>query len=128
VLGAMSATPERFSDRDLRFLKAVARWIGLMTHRTELFEAQTREAFDRDRLEAGEELARLTPRQRDVAACIAEGLNNEEIAERLGITQGTAANHIEHMLDRLGLRSRTQIAVWAVERGLYCSGQQHEND
>jgi DNA-binding CsgD family transcriptional regulator len=83
---------------------------------------------ERGRLDAGEELARLTPRQRDVATCIAEGLSNEEIAERLGITPGTAANHIVQMLDRLGLRSRTQIAVWAVERGLYRSGQEREDD
>jgi two-component system, OmpR family, sensor kinase len=128
VLGAMTAAPDHFSDRDLRFLEAVAGWIGLVTHRAELFEAQFRESFERGRLEAGEELARLTPRQRDVAACIAEGLSNEEIAERLGITQGTAANHIEHMLQRLGLRTRTQIAVWAVERGLYRSGQEREDD
>jgi DNA-binding CsgD family transcriptional regulator len=128
VLGAMAATPEHFAERDLRFLEAVAGWIGLVTHRAELFEATTREAFERGRLHAGEELARLTLRQREVAACIAEGLSNEEIAERLSITHGTAANHIEHMLQRLGLRSRTQIAVWAVERGLYRSSQRREGD
>jgi DNA-binding CsgD family transcriptional regulator len=128
VLGAMTAAPDHFSDRDLRFLEAVAGWIGLVTHRAELFEAQFRESFERGRLEAGEELARLTPRQRDVATCIAEGLSNEELAKRLGITDGTAANHIEHILNRLGLRNRTQIAVWAVERGLYRSSQQREDD
>jgi DNA-binding CsgD family transcriptional regulator len=128
VLSTMAATTEQFSERDLRFLEAVAGWIGLVTHRAELFEAHTREAFERGRLEAGEELARLTPRQREIATCIAEGLSNEAIAERLGITSGTSANHIAEMLDRLGLRSRTQIAVWAVERGLYRSSQQQEDD
>jgi DNA-binding NarL/FixJ family response regulator len=67
---------------------------------------------------------RLTPRQRDVAICIAEGLSNESTAQRLGITSGTTANHIEHILDRLRLRTRTQIAVWAAARGLYRSGQE----
>ena len=128
VLAVVSAEPERFSTRDLRFLEAVAGWIGLVTHRAELFETRAREAFERGRLEAGDELARLTPRQRDVAVCIAEGLSNEEIAERLSITLGTAANHVEHTLRRLGLRSRTQIAVWAVERGLYRSGQEREDE
>jgi two-component system OmpR family sensor kinase len=128
VLAVVAAEPARFSARDLRFLEAVAGWIGLVTPRAELFEAHTREAFERGRLDAVEELARLTPRQRDVATCIAEGLSNEELAERLGITPGTTANHIEHVLQRLGLRNRTQIAVWAVERGLYRSGRQREDD
>jgi DNA-binding NarL/FixJ family response regulator len=66
----------------------------------------------------------LTPRQRDVATGIAEGLSNEELADRLGITPGTAANHVEHILGRLRFKSRSQIAVWAVERGLYRSGQE----
>jgi DNA-binding NarL/FixJ family response regulator len=66
----------------------------------------------------------LTPRQRDVALGVAEGLSNEVIAARLGITLGTAANHVEHIRGRLGFKSRTQIAVWAVERGLYRSGQE----
>jgi two-component system, OmpR family, sensor kinase len=128
VLAVMSAEPERFSNRDLRFLEAVAGWIGLVTHRAELFEAHTRETFERGRRDAGEEVAQLTPRQRDVAVCLAEGLSNEELADRLGITPGTAANHIEHILDRLGFKRRTQIAVWAVERGLYRSGQEHQDE
>jgi DNA-binding NarL/FixJ family response regulator len=68
-------------------------------------------------------LSRLTRRQRDVATCVAEGLTNELIATRLGIKGGTAANHVEHIRGRLGFTSRSQIAVWAVERGLYRSGQ-----
>ena len=50
------------------------------------------------------------------------------IAQRLTITEGTAANHIEQILRRLGLTSRTQIAVWAVERGLYRSDQEEPAD
>ena len=63
--------------------------------------------------------SRLTRRQQEVAACIAQGLSNEQIAERLVLASGTAANHVEHILRRLGLRSRTEVAVWAVERGLF---------
>jgi DNA-binding CsgD family transcriptional regulator len=126
VLQADATAPEHFTARDLRFLQAVAAWIGMVTERAELFERGLAQALQQGRLLAGEEVARLTPRQREVAVCIAEGLSNEELAERLSITPGTAANHVEHMLDRLGLRSRTQIAVWAVERGLYRAGQQRE--
>jgi DNA-binding CsgD family transcriptional regulator len=127
VLAVVSAEPERFSTRDLRFLEAAAGWIGLVTHRAELFEARTREVFEQGRLDAGNDVARLTPRQRDVAACIAEGLSNEELADRLRITPGTAANHTAQVLARLGLRTRTQIAVWAVERGLYRSQQERDD-
>ena len=45
------------------------------------------------------------------------GLSNEEIAERLRLVPGTVANPVEAILQRLGLRNRTQIGVWAVERG-----------
>jgi len=62
--------------------------------------------------------AALTSREREVAALIAEGLTNAQIARRLVITPGTASDHVYHILRRLHLRRRTQIAVWAVERGL----------
>ncbi len=78
-------------------------------------------AFERGRQAGREEVARLTRRQQEVAACIAEGLTNDQIAERLVITTGTAANHVEGILRRLGFRSRTQLGVWAAERGLYRS-------
>jgi DNA-binding CsgD family transcriptional regulator len=60
----------------------------------------------------------LTPREREVAVLIARGLTNTQIAEALVITRGTAANHVAHILGRLGLRSRTQVAIWAVHNGL----------
>jgi DNA-binding CsgD family transcriptional regulator len=126
VLQADATEPDRFTERDLRFLQAVAGWIGMVTHRAELFERNTTEAVQRGRIQAGDELARLTPRQRELAAWVAAGLGNEEIAERLSVTPGTVANHLEHILRRLDLRNRTQIAVWAVERGLYRSGQEQD--
>ena len=66
-------------------------------------------------------LGLLTARQREVAALIAEGLSNAEIDERLVLVEGTVANHLETILDRLGSKNRTQVAVWAVEHGLYRS-------
>ena len=62
--------------------------------------------------------APLSPRQVDVAVLIADGLTNEQIARRLALTPGTVGNHVEHILRRLDLRSRTQVGVWAVRRGL----------
>ncbi len=58
---------------------------------------------------------------REVVALIAAGLTNREIGARLTITERTVMRHVEHILARLELRSRTQIAVWAVTRGL-CAG------
>jgi len=63
----------------------------------------------------------ITRRQRDVAILIARGLSSAEIARQLTLTPGTVANHVENILRRLTLRSRTSIAVWAVEQGLYLS-------
>jgi predicted ATPase/DNA-binding NarL/FixJ family response regulator len=60
----------------------------------------------------------LTPRQREVAVLIAQGLTNRQIAERLVVTERAAAAHVENILDKLGASSRAQIAVWASEHGL----------
>ena len=57
----------------------------------------------------------LTPREREVAALIAEGLSNRQIGERMLITRRTAAAHVEHILDKLALTSRTQVGIWAAE-------------
>jgi DNA-binding CsgD family transcriptional regulator len=62
--------------------------------------------------------AGLTPREREVAGLIAQGRTNRQIAEALVITQGTAANHVVHILNKLGFSSRTRIAAWAVAQGL----------
>jgi pimeloyl-ACP methyl ester carboxylesterase len=54
----------------------------------------------------------LTPRQREVAALVAEGRTNREIGERLGIDERSAEGHVERIRLRLGFTSRAQIAAW----------------
>src|ERR1041384_2714250 len=61
----------------------------------------------------------LTPRQREIAGLISQGRSNAAIAEQLVLTQGTVANHVANILQRLDLDSRTQIATWAIEEGLH---------
>jgi predicted ATPase/DNA-binding CsgD family transcriptional regulator len=56
--------------------------------------------------------APLTRRQQQVAALVAEGLTDREIAARLVISPRTAESHVEQILTRLGFRSRAQIAAW----------------
>jgi len=126
VLSAVSLQPDFFSAADLQFLAAVAGWIAIVGHRGELFEQATRDAARRGRREAAHELTKLTNRQREIAIAIAEGLTNEDIAERLVLVPGTVANHVENILARLALRNRTQIGVWAVEHGLYSSDQDQD--
>ena len=66
----------------------------------------------------GDGLSSLTARERDVLARVAEGLSNRAIAEALGITERTARTHVSNVLAKLGLASRTQAALFAVEHGL----------
>jgi DNA-binding CsgD family transcriptional regulator len=54
----------------------------------------------------------LSPREREVAQMVAEGLSNREIAERLVLSQRTAANHVQHVLTKLGFARRAEIAAW----------------
>jgi predicted ATPase/DNA-binding CsgD family transcriptional regulator len=60
----------------------------------------------------------LTPREAQVAALVARGLTNREIAAALLVTEHTAMRHVEHILTKLGLRSRAQVAAWAVAHGV----------
>ncbi|WP_349259961.1 alpha/beta fold hydrolase [Jatrophihabitans sp.] len=56
----------------------------------------------------------VTPRQLEVAALVARGLSNRQIAEELVITERSAESHVERIRGRLGFRSRAQIAAWYV--------------
>jgi predicted ATPase/DNA-binding CsgD family transcriptional regulator len=54
----------------------------------------------------------LTGREGQVSELIAEGLSSQEIARRLGITRRTAESHAEHIMTKLGVRTRAQVAAW----------------
>ena len=60
----------------------------------------------------------LSEREREVAALIARGCTNREIARELVIAEGTAVRHVANILNKLGLRNRAQVTAWAIERGL----------
>ncbi len=60
----------------------------------------------------------LTPRQREVAALVAEGLTNAEVADSLGLTVKAVEKHVSAIFDRLGVDSRTAVAaVVLTDRG-----------
>jgi DNA-binding NarL/FixJ family response regulator len=60
----------------------------------------------------------LTEREREILRLLARGDSNREIGEALFITEGTVKNHVSNILSKLGLRDRTQAALWAREHGL----------
>jgi predicted ATPase/DNA-binding CsgD family transcriptional regulator len=105
---------------------------ALLTARAKLGKAEAEAAWKRGAAMSLEEAVRyangtvvpaaqdgdspLTGREKQVALLIAEGLTNGEIAARLRMAERTADAHVEHIRNKLGLRSRAQIAVWAHER------------
>ena len=67
-------------------------------------------------------MGELTARESEVAALIAEGLTNGQLAERLFISPKTAAVHVSNILAKLGLASRAEIAAWEIRRQLPVAG------
>jgi predicted ATPase/DNA-binding CsgD family transcriptional regulator len=67
---------------------------------------------------AKEKFGGLTEREREVAAHLAKGESNREIAEALVVTQRTVESHVTNILHKLGFTSRAQIRRWVLEKGL----------
>ena len=65
---------------------------------------------------------RLSPRERTVAALVARGLSSRQIARELMVSEHTVDKHVEHIMRKLGVHSRAQIAAWVVEYRLTTHG------
>lgn len=63
-------------------------------------------------------LSELTDREKDICHLLAEGHNNKELSDILFISEGTVKNNITRILDKLGIRDRTQLALFAVKNKL----------
>ena len=60
----------------------------------------------------------LTPREVEVLACVAKGLANKDIAEKLGTASGTVKMHVQNILGKLGASDRTHAVTIAIQRGI----------
>lgn len=69
-------------------------------------------------MQPAQEDASLTPRERDVIRLVAQGYDNKEIASKLYLAEGTVRNQVSRLLEKLSLKDRTQLAVYAVKHGL----------
>lgn len=69
-------------------------------------------------MESGKETAALTSRQREILPLLAEGMANKQIADALGVTEGTVKQHLKELFKRLGSRNRTQAVKEARRLGL----------
>lgn len=66
----------------------------------------------------GDPLAALTARERDILRLVGEGLRNEEVARRLGISEKTVRNHLTAVFDKVGVSGRLELVVFAYRHGL----------
>jgi len=72
--------------------------------------------------EGAAQLELLTEREREVMALVAEGLSNDEIADKLVVSPATAKTHVSRAMIKLGARDRAQLVVMAYESGLVRPG------
>ncbi|WP_094220119.1 ATP-binding protein [Streptomyces diastatochromogenes] len=106
-------TMEQAADRARKLLSPAAREAavagarGLHGERLVAYALRARRGAD--------EGSRLTARESMVVELVREGLTNRQIAEQLRLSVHTVATHLDKVRDKLGLRSRTQIALWAAD-------------
>ena len=70
------------------------------------------------RLKPNPQIDSLTEREREIVALVGDGLNNDEIAERIQISPATARTHVSRAMVKLGARDRAQLVVFAYQSGL----------
>ncbi len=66
----------------------------------------------------GRALSTLSERELEVVRLVAEGLSNKKISSRLRLSDKTVKNHLSHILAKMNLTARTQVAVYAIRAGL----------
>ena len=103
---------EMEDDKVIQSVKAVC--AGIRVFGGSVFEGMRRQMAPAG---AGADLD-LTPRERDILRLVAQGMDNREIAAGLFLAEGTVRNNISRLLEKLKLKDRTQLAVFAVKNNL----------
>ena len=60
----------------------------------------------------------LSPRERDIVNLVVTGMSNKQIARQLSISEKTVKTHVSNILSKLHLQDRTQLAIYAIKKGL----------
>ena len=68
---------------------------------------------------AGRDRNPLSAREREIAALIAQGYKNKEMAEKMFISEQTVKNHLHNIFDKLGVSDRLELALYAIHKGLH---------
>src|SRR3989442_11765662 len=126
--GKLAHAQRRYEEAERRFAEALQLLEDLASSLPDQafrqhFLQHAQALFPRTRQPSAHRLAKktfegLTQREREVAALIARGKSNREIADALVVAPHTIETHVSSILSKLGFTSRTQIAVWAMEKGL----------
>ncbi len=116
--GASGYVPKRAAPEDL--ITAIrAAFAGEIYIYPSLAKALVSDYLGRSRTDPGEaSLEALTPREEEVLELLADGLSNDEIAERLVISRHTVARHRENLMGKLNLHSRSELVKYAIRKGL----------
>ena len=83
-----------------------------------LNSGDTMRAYAKENNDNDDDEVSFTDREKDVLRLVAEGYDNKEIAAKLYLAEGTVRNQVSRLLDKLALKDRTQLAVYAVKHGL----------
>ncbi|HEY7485960.1 MAG TPA: response regulator transcription factor [Streptosporangiaceae bacterium] len=105
------ASPDEFASA----VRLVARGYAVLAPPTGRYEGVSLRPAAR---RSSDELDKLTERERDVLQQLAKGASNAEIADELTLSESTVKSHVQHLLDKLGLRNRIQVVIYAFELGL----------
>jgi DNA-binding NarL/FixJ family response regulator len=111
----LTVHPAQILVKAVRRVHAGELWLD-RTQAADLVGRLTRRTHEQDNDSA--KIAALTARERQIVTLVTEGLTNKNLADRLGISEATARNHLTSILDKLKLTNRFQLAVYAFRKGL----------